>query len=227
MRTCLMRAALLAALGTAGLAAQASWETLMTAPVPADSVPKISVSSIPVAPAPEVPRPIGPGHTHAGPVFGYILRGEIENQVEPDPPQIYKPGGYFYEIPMHVHRFLRNRSTTEPASIIVFQEGATGKAAPVIKLLLEEPIPSAANQEVRLLRLTLAGGATAEARAHSGPEVVYVLEGQIGVAGEVRSAGDLFVEPGNQGEGAYRNVSGREPAKLLLYEVSDRPANAQ
>src|SRR6185437_2963248 len=90
-----------------------AWETLLRAPLPEDAEPKISVFSIPVGPAPPTPPAAGAGHRHAGPVFAYILQGEIENQVEPDPPQIYKTGGFFYETPMHLHRFLRNRSQTE------------------------------------------------------------------------------------------------------------------
>lgn len=220
------------AVSSARLAAQpgtgeAVWETLMRAPVSEDAAPKVSVFSLPIAPAPPVPPAIGAGHTHAGPVFAYILQGEIENQVEPDPPEIYKPGGFFSEAPGHVHRFLHNRSTTEPAKVIVFQAGETGKAAPVIKLLLEEPLRTTANQEVSLLRLTLPPSARAEGRAHSGPGIVYVLEGSIetsdGTDGRAtHRAGDLFVEPVNPAGIFFKNMSSSEPARLLLYPVSER-----
>lgn len=195
----------------------------MRAPLPADAEPKISVVSIPVGPASPAPRANGPGHTHAGPVFAYILQGEIENQVEPDPPQIYKPGGFFYEAPLHVHRFLHNLSATEPAKLIVFEAGAMGKAAPVIKTLLETPLSTTVNQELSLLRLTLPPGAASESHAHSGPGIVYVLEGKVGIEGTtdqagLHGAGDLLVEPGGE---AFRftNASRTEPAKLLLYQV--------
>lgn len=199
-------------------AAQPLWETLMQKPIPEDAVPKLSVFSFPPIPAAPAIQPApGPGHMHAGPVFGYILKGEIENLVEPDPPGIYKAGEVFYETPMHLHRYLRNASHTEPASLIVFQAGDAGKAAPVIKLLMELPFAKAANQEVSLLRLTLAEGTRAEASGQSGPGIVYVLEGKIEAAGGTYKAGDLFVEqPGL----TFRNVSDREPARLLLYQVS-------
>jgi quercetin dioxygenase-like cupin family protein len=207
-------------------AAEPQWEVLMGAPVPEDSEPKISVFSIPLGPAPPVPRPIGTGHTHAGPVFAYVLRGEIENQVEPDPPQIYRLGDFFYETPGHVHRFLRNLSTTNPASLIIFEEGATGQAAPVIKLLLEAPIPSTANQELSLLRLTLPPGGLSNAPAHSGPDVVYVLDGKIETSGvpepKIHSIGDLFSVPAGVTSLAFKNAGNEGPAKLLLYQVTGK-----
>jgi quercetin dioxygenase-like cupin family protein len=201
------------------------WETLMRAPVPADSLPNISVVSIPVPPAPPVPREPGAGHTHPGPVFAYILQGEIENHVDPYGPQLYKPGGFFYEAPLHVHRFLRNLSTTEPARLIVFQEGADKRPTPAaIKTLLEEPLPSTANQEVSLLRLTLPAGAIAGTRTQRGPGFVYILEGKIETAGNTHSAGDLFPAPANGAGLTLKNASGSEPAKLLLYQVNEKGA---
>lgn len=67
-------------------------------------------------------------HRHTGPVFAYILKGAIENQVEPEAPKSYKSGDYFYEPPMHVHRELRNLSATEPAEILIVEIGEKGKA---------------------------------------------------------------------------------------------------
>jgi quercetin dioxygenase-like cupin family protein len=37
-----------------------------------------------------------PTHTHARAMLPYILRGDIENQVEPGPPEIYDPGRFFH-----------------------------------------------------------------------------------------------------------------------------------
>jgi quercetin dioxygenase-like cupin family protein len=170
---------------------------------------------------------VGAGHTHAGPVFAYISQGEIENQVEPDPPQIYKPGGYFYEAPLHVHRFLRNLSQTEPARLIIFQAGSTGRPAPVIKLLLQESLASTKSQELTLLRLTLPPATVSGSRAHSGPGIVYVLEGKIEASGTTdqpttHGPGDLFVEPADGKKLTFRNASGSESAKLLLYRVNEK-----
>ena len=144
----------------------------MQKPLPEDAEPRLSVVSIPVPPAPPEPRSTGAGHTHAGPVFAYILQGNIENQVEPDLPAVYKPGDFFYKAPGRVHRFLRNLSTTEPAKLIVFQSGATGTPAPVIRTLHQEPLLTTKNQEVSLLRLTLAPLSLSETPARSNPDVM-------------------------------------------------------
>jgi quercetin dioxygenase-like cupin family protein len=220
----------LAAFPAGRLAAQSGaeppvWETLLQKPLPEDCQPIISVVSISGPPAPPVQPPIGAGHTHAGPVFVYILQGEIETQIDPDPPATYKPGEFFFEAPMHVHRFQRNLSKTEPGRVIVFQAGNTGQPNPAVKLLLQEPLRTTLNQELSLLRLTLPGGALAETRPHSGPGFFFVLEGKIeNPASESKAygAGDLFLEPlGHTGTG-IRNASDREPARLLMFQVNER-----
>ena len=73
------------------------------------------------------PGATSPPHKHTGPVFAYLLEGEIENQVDPNPPQKYKAGEFFYEPPMHVHRSLRNLSNTQAAKLLIFQIGEKGK----------------------------------------------------------------------------------------------------
>jgi quercetin dioxygenase-like cupin family protein len=198
------------------------WETLMQQPLPEDTQPVISVLSISGPPAPPVQPPIGAGHTHAGPVFVYILQGEIETQIEPDLPAIYKPGEFFYEAPMHVHRFQRNLSKTEPGRVIVFQAGITGQASPAVKLLLQEPLQTTVKQELSLLRLTLPAGALSATRDHSGPGIVYVLEGKIETSSATYGAGDLFLESARGAGLTFKNASS-EAARLLLYQVSDKP----
>jgi hypothetical protein len=70
-------------------------------------------------------------------------QGEIENQVEPDPPGIYKPGGFFYEAPRHVHMIMRNLGP-ESARLIIFQAGRTGVPESFTTVLQNEPAsPSA------------------------------------------------------------------------------------
>lgn len=66
-------------------------------------------------------------HRHTGPVFAYILEGSIENQVDPGAPKTYKPGDFFYEPAMHVHRQMKNLSATEAAKVLVFEVGEKGK----------------------------------------------------------------------------------------------------
>jgi len=60
-------------------------------------------------------------HKHSGPVFAYILEGQIENHVDPDEPKTYNAGDFFYEPTLHMHRVMRNLSQTDPAKVLVFQ----------------------------------------------------------------------------------------------------------
>jgi quercetin dioxygenase-like cupin family protein len=84
--------------------------------------PEVSVITLTVGPG-----TVSPPHKHIGPVFAYILEGEIENQVEPNPPKTYKAGDYFYEPAMHVHKMLKNLSKAKPAKLLIFQVGEHGK----------------------------------------------------------------------------------------------------
>jgi quercetin dioxygenase-like cupin family protein len=97
-------------------------QTLMQESLAEMPNPEVTVLTLTVAPGGS-----SQPHKHTGPVFAYLLEGEIENQVDPDPPRRYKPGDYFYEPPMHVHRALRNLSSTKPAKLLIFQVGEKGK----------------------------------------------------------------------------------------------------
>jgi quercetin dioxygenase-like cupin family protein len=74
-----------------------------------------------------VPGTIVPAHQHPGPIFAYLLKGEVESQVDPDEPKVYRAGDAFYEPPMQTHRLYRNLSKTEPAELIVFQVREKGQ----------------------------------------------------------------------------------------------------
>jgi quercetin dioxygenase-like cupin family protein len=216
------------------------WEALVRVPLPADSEPVISVNGLtmPTDPVPE--------HSHPGATIGYIAAGEIENQVMPAMPAVHKPGGHFFEAPRQVHKMMRNLSA-EPAKLLIFHAGRTGVPASLLKPLPAEPtklsftvptqwqvqLPSTANQELRLIRLTLPVGARSEVATHSGPGLMYVLEGSISVVGGgapqpvTYSAGDLLLDPANRSGLIYRNLTGKEPAKLLLYHVTDPQSAVQ
>lgn len=211
-----------------------TWDVLVRAPLAVDSEPVISVNGL------TMPRDPVAEHSHPGATIGYIAAGEIKNQVAADPPAMLRPGGHFYEAPRQLHRMMRNLST-EPAKLLVFHAGRTGVPASMLKALPAEPtklsfetptqwqvpLPSTANQELRLIRLTLPVGGRTEVAAHSGPGMVYVLDGSISVVGggspqpQTYSAGDLFLDPANREGLIYRNLTGKEHAKLLLYHVSD------
>lgn len=96
-------------------------ETLMQEPLTEIPNPEVTVIMLTVAPG-----ATSPPHKHTGPVFAYLLEGEIENQVDPNPSRRYKAGEFFYEPPMHVHRSLRNLSGTKAAKLLIFEVGEKG-----------------------------------------------------------------------------------------------------
>ena len=59
-------------------------------------------------------------HTHAKSafIFGYVLSGEIESQVNDGPRRVYRAGESFYETPGSRHPVSRNASKTEPAKLL-------------------------------------------------------------------------------------------------------------
>lgn len=103
--------------------ASAGIRTLMEEPLAEMPNPEVTVITLTMAPGAS-----SPPHEHTGPVFAYLLEGEIENQVDPNPPRKYKPGEFFYEPPRHVHRSMRNLSATKPAKLLIFQVGEKGKS---------------------------------------------------------------------------------------------------
>ena len=199
---------------------------LMQEPLGETSEPKMSLFFLNVAAGATIPT-----HTHAGAVFAYLIQGEIENQVEPDPPQVYQPGGFFHERPMQVHRLLRNVSKTEPAKILIFQN--TGSLPASVKPLLQETLTSLANQEVTVMTLTAAPGTAATgAHQHPGPVFAYVLKGEIESQVEpeppkVYRAGEVFEEPPMHAHRLFRNLSKTEPAELLIFQVGEKVSPAR
>lgn len=173
------------------------------------------------------PGLVAPPHTHMGAVFAYIESGEIENQVDPDPAKTYHAGDFFYEPPMHVHRMLKNLSTTDTAHIVVFQMGDTGKAAAAIKPLIQEPMEQTSNLEARMLILNVAPGGVSTAHKHPGPVIGYILEGTIEnqvepEAPKMYHAGEYFYEPPLHVHRVFRNLSTTEPAKVLVFQIGEK-----
>src|SRR5215510_14944590 len=149
-----------------------TWEVLVRVPLPTDSEPVISVNGL-VMPAEPVAE-----HSHPGQTIGYITAGEIENQVMPDPPVFFKPGGNFYEAPRQLHKMMRNVSD-EPAPLLkpLTAEPVKLAISTTPQAQWQVPLPSTANQELRLLRLTMPVGSRVEPAVHTGPGMIYVLEG--------------------------------------------------
>jgi quercetin dioxygenase-like cupin family protein len=162
-----------------------------------------------------------PTHTHEGVVFAYVLEGEIENQIEPEPLKIYRAGDFFHERPKQVHRVFRN-AKTEPAKILVFQNTAT--LPPGVKPLLQQPLAELADRQVSMIKITTAPGVTVGAHRHPGPIFAYLLKGDVESQvdpdpAKVYRAGDVFYEPPMHTHRLYRNLSKTDPAELLVFTV--------
>jgi len=215
------------------------WDVLVRAPLPADAEPVLSVNGLTM---PEQPVP---EHSHPGPVVGYVVGGRIENQVAPNPPAVFDPGGFFAEAPRQLHKIMRSLGA-EPATLLIFHAGKTGVPDSLLRDLPHEPvklsfaevlqwrvpIPSTANKELRLIRLTLPAQARTESALRLGPGFVYVLEGTLTIFGaspqaQTYSAGDLFADPATRQGLIFRNVSDTQATTLLLFHVSDRQAPVQ
>ncbi|HEX2011172.1 MAG TPA: cupin domain-containing protein [Roseateles sp.] len=71
-------------------------------------------------------------HLHAGPVFAYVLEGEVVSQLDGEPPVTYKAGQSWYEAPRRPHLVSRNASADKPAKLLawlILDEGAPVKEA--------------------------------------------------------------------------------------------------
>ena len=66
------------------------------------------------------PGGASPSHTHAKSafIFGYVLSGKIESQVNDGPRRVYRAGESFYETPGWRHPVSRNASKTAPAKLL-------------------------------------------------------------------------------------------------------------
>lgn len=194
---------------------------LMQEPLGDLSDPKMSLFILNVSPGMTFPS-----HSHTGAVFAYVLEGDIENQLDPDPPKIYHPGDYFHERPMQVHRLLRNLSRTEPAKILIFQN--TGTLPASIKPLLQEPLENTANQQVSAILLVAPpGSAPSSPHQHPGPVFAYIAKGEIENEVDpnppkIYHTGDVFYEPAMHAHRLFRNLSKTEVAEVVVFEVTEK-----
>jgi quercetin dioxygenase-like cupin family protein len=162
-----------------------------------------------------------PSHSHDGVVFAYVLEGEIENQVEPEPLRTYRAGEFFQERPKQVHRVFRNVSKTT-AKLLVFQNTATLPQG--LKPLLQQRLTDLTGQEVSLIKITRAPGATSSPHQHPGPVFGYLLTGEVESQVDpdppkVYRAGDFFYEPPMHAHRLYRVLSKTEASELLVFTV--------
>lgn len=66
------------------------------------------------------PGAASPPHAHAKSAFiyGYVVSGAIESQVNDGPKRVYRAGESFHETPGSTHPVSRNASKTEPAKLL-------------------------------------------------------------------------------------------------------------
>ncbi len=86
----------------------------------AQAIPNIPGKSLIAVVVDYMPGGASPSHTHAKSafIFGYVLSGEIESQVNDGPRKVFRAGESFYENPGSRHTVSRNASKTEPAKLL-------------------------------------------------------------------------------------------------------------
>jgi quercetin dioxygenase-like cupin family protein len=84
------------------------------------AIPNIPGKSLIAVVVDYMPGGASPSHTHAKSafIFGYVLSGEIESQVNDGPRKVFRAGESFYENPGARHTVSRNASKTEPAKLL-------------------------------------------------------------------------------------------------------------
>jgi quercetin dioxygenase-like cupin family protein len=84
------------------------------------TIPNIPGKSLVTLIVDYTPGGASPSHIHAKSafIFGYVLAGEIESQVNDGPRRVYRAGESFYETPGSRHPVSRNASKTNPAKLL-------------------------------------------------------------------------------------------------------------
>jgi quercetin dioxygenase-like cupin family protein len=95
------------------------------------AIPNIPGKSLIAAVVDYPPGAASSPHTHAKSAFiyGYVVSGAIESQVNDGPRQVYHAGESFYEPPGASHLVSRNASATEPAKLLAVFVVDTGDKA--------------------------------------------------------------------------------------------------
>jgi quercetin dioxygenase-like cupin family protein len=84
------------------------------------AIPNIPGKSLVAVVVDYSPGGASPAHTHARSafIFGYVVSGAVETQVEGEPVRTVRAGESFYEDPGAHHLVSRNASSTEPAKLL-------------------------------------------------------------------------------------------------------------
>jgi quercetin dioxygenase-like cupin family protein len=93
-------------------------------------IPNIPGKSLKAVIVDYTPGGASPSHIHAKSafIFGYVLSGEIESQVNDGPRHVYRAGESFYETPGSHHPVSRNASKTKPAKLLAVFVVDTGES---------------------------------------------------------------------------------------------------
>jgi len=93
------------------------------------TIPNIPGKSLVALIVDYAPGGASPSHIHAKSafIFGYVLSGEIESQVNDGPRQVHRAGESFYETPGSRHPVSRNASKTRPARLLAVFVVDTGE----------------------------------------------------------------------------------------------------
>ncbi|AUT73620.1 cupin domain-containing protein [Paraburkholderia hospita] len=84
------------------------------------AIPNVPGKSLVAVVVDYAPGGASPPHVHAPSAFiyGYVVSGSIESQVNDAPARVYHAGESFYELPGARHRISRNGSKTQPAKLL-------------------------------------------------------------------------------------------------------------
>lgn len=93
------------------------------------TIPNIPGKSLVALVVDYAPGGASPPHIHAKSafIFGYVLSGEIESQVNDEPRRVYRAGESFYETPGSRHLVSRNASKTKSAKLLAVFVVDTGE----------------------------------------------------------------------------------------------------
>ncbi|WP_017315599.1 cupin domain-containing protein [Mastigocladopsis repens] len=96
--------------------------------VKTSDIPKVSVLESEILAATMAPGEVSIWHTHGSPVFAYTISGEYIVDFQSGQPSITVPAGKAIMEPINVVVRARNPSSTEPATLVLFQMRKPGTA---------------------------------------------------------------------------------------------------
>jgi quercetin dioxygenase-like cupin family protein len=99
--------------------------TLIEQTITVPEHPQVTIQTVELPPG-----GVAAPHRHPGPVFGYVLEGEVVIQMEGQNPSSYRKGQAWYEPPGLVHQLTKNPDNDKRTlflAVIIGQEGKPSK----------------------------------------------------------------------------------------------------